>query len=211
MAAKFCAECGAKLEEGTKFCSECGAKTAQSNGTAATESKDVKRSASSTVATDVAVENLSLWEEFKKVFKNYCNFKGRARRREYWGFVLFNTIFCIGLLLVNAALFFGVCYLLNKINSSLVTNLLDPSESSDVLIVICTEGISLLYLIAALLPGLAVSVRRLHDKNLPAWILVPLLLVLNIFGLIPLFILFALDGTKGENKYGADPKGRIKE
>lgn len=209
MAAKFCAECGAKLEEGTKFCPECGEKTAQSNGTAATESKDVKKSASATVATDVVAENLSLWEEFKKVFKNYCNFKGRARRREYWGFVLFNTIFCIGLLLVNAALFFGVCYLLKKINSSLVINFLN--ESSEAVLVICMAGIYLLYLIAALLPGLAVSVRRLHDKNLPAWILVALLLVLNIFGLIPLFILSALDGTKGENKYGADPKGRIKE
>ncbi len=39
-----------------------------------------------------------------KVLKNYATFKGRARRSEYWYFVLFNLIFSIALNLVDAAI-----------------------------------------------------------------------------------------------------------
>ncbi len=59
------------------------------------------------------------------------------------------------------------------------------------------------YAIAAFVPGLACAVRRLHDTNRTGWwILLGLIPVINIV----LIVLLALDGTPGDNRYGANPK-----
>ncbi len=54
-----------------------------------------------------------------------------------------------------------------------------------------------LYVLAVLIPSIAVSVRRMHDVNKSGW-----------FILIPIYnlILYFTDGTQGPNKYGPDPK-----
>ena len=62
-----------------------------------------------------------------------------------------------------------------------------------------------LWSLATLLPSLAVGVRRLHDTNRSGWFL--LLALIPIFGAITLIIFFAQDGTPGENRFGANPKG----
>jgi uncharacterized membrane protein YhaH (DUF805 family) len=56
-----------------------------------------------------------------------------------------------------------------------------------------------IYQLAVLIPSVAVSIRRMHDVNKSGW-----------FILIPIysFILIIMSGTKGDNKYGSDPKGR---
>lgn len=60
-----------------------------------------------------------------------------------------------------------------------------------------TTFISIIYRLAVLIPGIAVSFRRVHDVGKSAWML-----------LIPIYnlILFCTDGVNGENEYGADPK-----
>ena len=91
----------------------------------------------------------------KVVFENYANFDGRARRSEYWYFVLLNTIFVILALLINPVLY----------------------------------G---LYALLVLLPGLAVSVRRLHDVGKSgAWLFISLV---PIIGGIWLLVLMATEG-----------------
>lgn len=60
------------------------------------------------------------------------------------------------------------------------------------------------YGLAALIPGIAVAVRRLHDTGRSGWWY---LLVFTIIGIIPLIIWFATDGTPGTNEYGSNPKG----
>ncbi len=102
---------------------------------------------------------------YLKVFQNYATFTGRARRSEYWYFVLFNTIAILILLALSAAL--KLPYLLA------------------------------IYYLATLIPGLAVSVRRMHDVGKSGWFL-----------LIPIYslVLVLTPGEKGENKYGEDPK-----
>ena len=112
-------------------------------------------------------------------FDNYANFNGRARRSEYWYFALMNII----ILIVAAVL----------------DNLLGT-----------TFGIlpyGYLYLVVALavfIPGLAVSVRRLHDVGKSGWfyfiVLIPLV------GAVWLLVLFFTEGNQGENQYGSDPK-----
>lgn len=107
---------------------------------------------------------------------NYANFTGRARRSEYWFFVLFSAIISFILQLIDYALF-GI-------------------ES--------IGWISLLYGLAVFIPGLAVSVRRLHDVGKSGWYY--LLILLPIIGWIWLLILFFTEGDSGPNEYGPDPK-----
>jgi uncharacterized membrane protein YhaH (DUF805 family) len=111
---------------------------------------------------------------FVEAYRKYAVFKGRARRKEYWGFVLLNIIVLV--LLIN----------------------MDHMVNSPV-----TDAAIKLFIVASILPGLAVSVRRMHDINKSGWFL---LITFIPFGNI--FILFSLasEGSKGKNEYGPDPK-----
>ena len=118
---------------------------------------------------------------YLKVLQNYAVFSGRARRKEYWYFVLFNLI---------------ITMVLAAIDSFLI----HPSFSQQ-------YGISLLptiYSLAVLIPSLAVSVRRLHDIGRSAWWL--LLLLMPIIGGIVLLIFALLDSDPDVNEYGPNPK-----
>ncbi|MFY0637253.1 MAG: DUF805 domain-containing protein [Maricaulis maris] len=58
--------------------------------------------------------------------------------------------------------------------------------------------------IGALLPAIAVTVRRLHDSDKTGWLYL-LGPIPSIGGLI-LFVMMLLPGPPGENQYGGDPK-----
>lgn len=102
------------------------------------------------------------------VLKKYAEFNGRARRSEYWYFALFNGLISVALSLLAEA------------TGSAMMNYL-----------------YVLYSLAVLIPGIAVSVRRMHDVNKSGW-----------FILIPIYnlILACTAGTVGPNQYGSDPK-----
>jgi hypothetical protein len=68
-----------------------------------------------------------------------------------------------------------------------------------------------LYIFATIIPGLAVSVRRLHDSGKSGW----LLLLLSVLGIIPVIgfiasvaqiVLMCQDSDPGRNQYGSNPK-----
>ncbi|HVK08788.1 MAG TPA: DUF805 domain-containing protein [Gemmataceae bacterium] len=66
--------------------------------------------------------------------------------------------------------------------------------------------LGLIYGLATFLPGLAVSVRRLHDTNKSGfWILIAFI---PLVGAIILLVFMATEGDRGSNNFGADPKGR---
>lgn len=117
---------------------------------------------------------------YLKVLKNYAVFRGRARRKEYWYFILFNFIISLALLAVDYGLGF-----------------FDPETGLSPL-----EGI---YSLAVLLPALAVSVRRLHDTEHSGWWL--LIGFIPIVGALVLLVFFVQDGTPGDNRFGPNPKG----
>ncbi|WP_148610921.1 DUF805 domain-containing protein [Aeromonas sobria] len=73
------------------------------------------------------------------VLKQYAVFSGRARRTEYWMFVLCNVIVM------------------------LLLGMVDKLIGGD------NELISSIYSLAVLLPSLAVAARRLHDTDRSAW------------------------------------------
>ena len=86
---------------------------------------------------------------FIKVIRdNYANFEGRARRNEYWMFVLIVNVICLGTFVVDGLLFPG---------KLLITNL---------------------FSLAILVPNVAVSIRRLHDTGKSGWWLLLYILVI---------------------------------
>ena len=123
----------------------------------------------------------NLMEEYKAVLNKYAVFSGRARRREYWMFVLVNFIIMIGLSVVI----------------SIVASVLKLGSAASYL--------SQIYGLAVLLPSLAVGVRRLHDTGRSGWWL--LIGVIPLIGSIVLLILMAKDSQPGDNAYGPNPKG----
>lgn len=117
---------------------------------------------------------------FIKCFKQYFDFKGRARRKEYWMFNLFCFIFSILLEIVGFQLGMLV--------------------GSYVLYQVLTWG----FVIIGVIPSISVSFRRLHDIGKSAWWL--LLCLLPIIGWIWLIVWACFDSQKGENKWGPNPK-----
>jgi uncharacterized membrane protein YhaH (DUF805 family) len=56
--------------------------------------------------------------------------------------------------------------------------------------------------VVIIVPSLAVGSRRLHDGDKTGWLQ---LIGLTVIGLIPLIVWWATRGTRGDNRYGADP------
>ena len=123
------------------------------------------------------------------VLRKYALFDGRARRKEFWYFALFNVL--IVLVLGIIGLIVGVA-----IAGS-------DSESAWILIGLIPVG---LYGLAIIIPSLAVTIRRLHDTSRSGWWY--LITFVPWVGSIILFVFELLDSTPGPNKYGPDPKVR---
>lgn len=116
---------------------------------------------------------------YLKVLKQYADFNGRARRKEYWMFVLFNIMFAFGAMILDNVLGLAMGEL-------------------------GYGPLYIIYALAVLIPGIAVGVRRLHDTGKSGWML--LIALIPIIGSIWLIVLMASDGNPGENQYGENPK-----
>ncbi|WP_432745999.1 DUF805 domain-containing protein [Methylobacter sp. G7] len=114
------------------------------------------------------------------VLKKYAVFDGRARRKEYWFFFLFNII---------------ISMILSAIDG--LTGSFNPETGVGLL-----GGI---YTIAVLIPSIAVSVRRLHDTGRSGWWL--LIGLIPLIGTIICFVFMVQDSESSENEYGSNPKG----
>jgi len=120
------------------------------------------------------------WEAMRK----YAVFSGRARRKEYWLFHLINGILC----LVLGAL---VAFVGRAVIEDPVT------------LIRLAAGVLMLYMLATIIPSLAVLVRRLHDINRSGlWLLISLVP----FGGLVLLIFACIDSDPGPNQYGPNPK-----
>lgn len=123
---------------------------------------------------------------FLTILKKYFVFSGRARRKEFWYFVLFDSL--IQLLLI---------YLATGFYSEFWT-----SESFLTYVVILVLMIPRLpvyfwiYTLAVMVPRIAVFVRRLHDVNKSGWYL--FIVLIPVYGIIRLLILLAGDSQRGE-------------
>ncbi|BAX17672.1 inner membrane protein YhaH [Escherichia coli] len=110
--------------------------------------------------------------------KNYVGFRGRARRKEYWMFILVNIIFTFVL--------------------GLLDKMLGWQRAGG-------EGIlTTIYGILVFLPWWAVQFRRLHDTDRSAWW--ALLFLIPFIGWLIIIVFNCQAGTPGENRFGPDPK-----
>lgn len=155
--------------------------------------------------------------------KRYAEFSGRSRRMEYWMFTLFLIVMWVvlfGLFMVMAG-----SILLSAFSGS-PTGVFAAGGTAMIL-----GALMCILWLALLIPSLAVGVRRLHDTERSGWwlggylILVVvsnvlrsstgsagLSMVLSLVTLvyaIALLVFMFLEGTKGPNKYGPDPKGGV--
>jgi uncharacterized membrane protein YhaH (DUF805 family) len=129
-------------------------------------------------------------EWYKKVvFENYSNFKGRARRSEYWYFALANGLISI-LLIVLGAIIGGIFG--DAVTGGIIGYVLFG-----------------LYTLLTFLPGLGVIARRLHDVGKSGWFY--LVAFIPLVGPIWILILFCTEGTQGPNQYGPDPKNDFED
>jgi uncharacterized membrane protein YhaH (DUF805 family) len=119
-----------------------------------------------------------------KVLKQYADFSGRARRKEFWMFTLINTII------------YAVPY-------TLAFTMLSTNPESVVASVLF--GIVGLYALGILVPSLAVTVRRLHDTGRSGWWI--LIGLVPLIGFIVLLVFYVQDSQPGSNQYGENPKG----
>ncbi|MBL6447438.1 DUF805 domain-containing protein [Fulvivirga sp. 29W222] len=109
-------------------------------------------------------------------FRKYTRFYGRARRREFWMFMLFNILFMLLAIVIDAKA--GTAFIGFGVGLFTIT-----------------------YMLVAFLPTLSVSVRRLHDIGEGSQML--LFGLVPLFGAAWLLILFARDGNPGGgNQYG---------
>ena len=121
-------------------------------------------------------------EWYLKVMRdNYANFNGRARRKEYWMFTLF--------------------FLLFALLAGFVIGILSAVGETVAMIAII---LTVVWYLAHLVPSLAVTVRRLHDTGKSGWFY--LLAIIPYIGGLIIFIFTVIEGDKGDNKYGPDPK-----
>ncbi len=117
---------------------------------------------------------------FIDALKNAFNFSGRARRKAYWMFVLFYVIFAF------------VAGVLDGILGTTV----NPKTGMGV--------IGGLYIFLMLLPLIALSIRRLHDTDRSGWWF--LINFVPLIGGLVFFVFTLLEGTRGDNRFGPDPK-----
>ena len=122
-----------------------------------------------------AEANYGIMDWFKKGLRNYANFSGRARRKEYWYFVLVQMGLVIIAMILDAIIF--------------------------------NSEIGLFYIVVALglfLPGLAVTIRRLHDTSRSGWWF--LISILPLIGSIVLLVFLASDTKFETNQWGPPAK-----
>jgi uncharacterized membrane protein YhaH (DUF805 family) len=131
---------------------------------------------------------MTFGQAVKTCFSKYVTFSGRAARSEFWWWALFVFVTNMVLSWIDIALF--------------GTTEVAPgsfSGSTD------TPILSGIFGLAVLLPGLAVAVRRLHDRDKSGWWI--LIWLIPIVGWIILIVWYATEGTRGANRFGPDPLG----
>lgn len=117
--------------------------------------------------------------------RRYADFSGRSRRKEYWMFTLFYVLVIVGLAVAAVS---------------------TADSDADADIFGSVFGIVLIvFVLATLVPSIAVAVRRLHDQDRTGWWY--LLSIVPYVGGLVLLVFMCLNGTPGSNRFGPDPKG----
>jgi len=160
--------------------------------------------------------------------KRYAQFSGRARRKEYWMYILFIVIVSIVLSILDRMLGLGG-------GSSITPTSADSANAASASL---GAGMHIgvlggIFTLATFIPTLAVAIRRLHDGDRSGWwVLIGygpyivgfalmvfgllggqlgllatggMIMMIGFIGFLVLLVFMCLPGTSGPNKYGPDP------
>ncbi len=119
---------------------------------------------------------MTLQEAVQSGFSNYAKFRGRASRSEFWWWQLF------------------------LLAGGIVAALLDIFANSNAF---SGSPFTTLFWVVTIIPDLAVTVRRLHDTDSSGWWI--FLALIPLIGMLVLIVWWCLEGSKGYNRFGADP------
>ncbi|WP_448658805.1 DUF805 domain-containing protein [Sphingomonas sp. CJ99] len=127
--------------------------------------------------------------------KRYADFQGRSRRMEFWMFML--GYFAVVVVMTGLALAMGM-----------MSDFETGEFSAGVWVIFALLG---LFLLAVIIPSIAVQVRRLHDQNLSGWWVLAAYVLSNVpfvgfLVSIAWLVVLCLPGTRGPNRFGPDPK-----
>lgn len=114
-----------------------------------------------------------------EAWRKYAEFNGRAVRREYWGFVLLVALVSIVTALIDFSIGLGFAGY-------------GPA--------------TIIMLLVLAVPGVAVTARRLHDFDFSGWWM--LMGFVPYVGFVVMLIVGVYPGTRGENRFGPDPRER---
>jgi uncharacterized membrane protein YhaH (DUF805 family) len=129
--------------------------------------------------------------------KRYADFDGRSRRKEYWMFTLLSVIVysvCLAIMLAG----------MPWSDLAAADSGQQMNEPPGVLFWVGLVP-AVIWGLGTLIPGIAVTVRRFHDQDKSGWMY--LLSFIPYVGGIILLVFMCLDGTRGPNRFGDDPKG----
>lgn len=125
-------------------------------------------------------------EAVRSFWSNYATFSGRSRRSEYWFVQLFLVLTNLAVAVIDLALMDG-----------------------DIDRFIANGGggiVGLVWIVATIVPALAVLVRRLHDTGRSGWW--ALLVLVPFVGGIILLVFTVFDSDLGDNRFGPSPKSQ---
>lgn len=218
----FCSNCGKELNDDAKFCFACGAKInitqtqyAQSDGKRCVENTENDQSNPVTQKTfdeiysqkrqdehqEFNIHDETMWanaphcgvsfgKAIKLFFGNAFDFEGRSSRSEYWWAWLFNTLI-------------GVIYsfIKNGLDNGVFDDFFSSGKSVDIF------GYFLLaiyigYIVIALVPGLALFTRRMHDIGKHGYAF--FVALIPIVGPI-ILIAYVCTDSVGDNEWGYGP------
>ena len=136
---------------------------------------------------------MSVFEWMTLPYRRYAEFSGRSRRKEYWLFVLF---------------YFVLSAVIDGVFGKPVSQSGPFGFHYGIWLAKGTPGywVSMVVSLGSIIPSIAVQVRRLHDVDRSGWWM--LLWFVPVLGWTVMLVFLCLDGTRGGNSYGFDPKGR---
>jgi uncharacterized membrane protein YhaH (DUF805 family) len=126
-------------------------------------------------------------------YRRYADFSGRSGRQEYWMFVLFTILVYLGLAVL------GLIAVLSMGGSGDFA-----SNGSPPVAAILVIALAVIFVLGSIIPSIAVQVRRFHDQDKSGWFV--LLSLIPYAGGLIIFIFMLLEGTRGPNQYGPDPR-----
>ena len=191
----FCRKCGAQIPDGSGFCHKCGTPVGCTAGGGMPEKTGAAagRQPAGSMYCDRSYGPFSI--------AGWFHFSGRMSRLEWWGrSMLMYLLIILGLAVIAAA-----AAALDGGNRGMEGNGLKAAIIIGVILGVAA-------VIALIVAGISLDVRRLHDMDLSGW----WVLLLRLGSIIPyagfvvwlgsaIWLGFA-PGTQGQNRFGPDPR-----